>query len=190
HLLLPRPPRMAPVLPVDGGPQHHRAGRRRPVRVRWAVHVGADRPHHPGRSVPRRTDPTLGGRARRVRRPGRPRPPPPRHRPLPRRPHPRGDRPGPLGRPPPAPAGLHLGPTVDVDLVGNGATLRWKRPDGTEGTAVATLPEALAWRVVRGATDPIEGWYSPGFGHKLPATTLVGSGKLSSAELRTELQFN
>jgi len=85
---------------------------------------------------------------------------------------------------------FHLGPTVDVDLVGNGATLRWKRPDGTEGTAVATLPEALAWRVVRGATDPIEGWYSPGFGHKLPATTLVGSGKLSSAELRTELQFN
>jgi len=64
-----------------------------------------------------------------------------------------------------------LGPQVEVDLVGAMATLSWPG-----GSAIFGLDPALTWRVHRGDTDPVDGWYSPGFGRKVPAPILVGDG--------------
>ncbi|TDT42174.1 heparinase II/III-like protein [Streptomyces sp. BK208] len=70
---------------------------------------------------------------------------------------------------------FHLGPAITADLAGSRAVLTWSR-DGEERSAVLDLPGELSWRAHRGETDPPLGWYSPGFGRKEPATTLVGSG--------------
>ncbi|MFB6890008.1 alginate lyase family protein [Kitasatospora sp. NPDC056327] len=70
---------------------------------------------------------------------------------------------------------FHLGPAVTADLTGNRAVLSWTR-DGEARSAVLDLPEQLSWRAHRGENDPPLGWYSPGFGRKEPATTLVGTG--------------
>jgi hypothetical protein len=84
---------------------------------------------------------------------------------------------------------LHLGPEVDVRLVGGTAELCWPGDAGDE-KAVLHLPEQLRWTAHRGETDPVLGWYSPRFGERVPATTLVGSGALEhSLELRTTLDF-
>ncbi|WP_432137036.1 alginate lyase family protein [Streptomyces sp. bgisy154] len=70
---------------------------------------------------------------------------------------------------------FHLGPAITADLVGDRAVLTWTR-DGEDRSAVLDLPGQLRWRAHRGETDPPLGWYSPGFGRKEPATTLVGTG--------------
>lgn len=70
---------------------------------------------------------------------------------------------------------FHLGPAIAADLVGNRAVLTWTR-DGEDRSAVLDLPGQLSWRAHRGETDPPLGWYSPGFGRKEPATTLIGTG--------------
>ncbi|MEU9642378.1 alginate lyase family protein [Streptomyces sp. NPDC048188] len=75
---------------------------------------------------------------------------------------------------------FHLGPAITADLAGSRAVLTWSR-DGEERTAVLDLPGELSWRAHRGETDPPLGWYSPGFGRKEPATTLVGSGFTDTA---------
>lgn len=71
---------------------------------------------------------------------------------------------------------FHLGPQVLVRLDGACAELVW---DDVEGPAGATLhlADTLAWSAVRGATDPVLGWYSSRFGEKEPSTTLVGQGQ-------------
>ncbi|MFJ2742913.1 alginate lyase family protein [Streptomyces sp. NPDC087440] len=70
---------------------------------------------------------------------------------------------------------FHLGPEVTADLTGGQARLRWTR-DGEDRSAVLDLPQSLEWRAHRGESAPPLGWYSPGFGRKEPATTLVGTG--------------
>jgi hypothetical protein len=70
---------------------------------------------------------------------------------------------------------FHLGPAFSADLAGSRAVLTWAR-DGEDRSAVLDLPGELSWRAHRGETDPPLGWYSPGFGRKDPATTLVGTG--------------
>jgi hypothetical protein len=67
----------------------------------------------------------------------------------------------------------HLGPEVTVALDGSSGRLEWPT-----GTAVLELPAGLAWTTHRGGDDPLLGWYSPRFGHKVPITTLVGAGVL------------
>ncbi|MBW1595666.1 alginate lyase family protein [Streptomyces sp. JJ38] len=85
---------------------------------------------------------------------------------------------------------FHLGPAVAVDLAGNRARLSWTR-DGADRSATLDLPGQLTWRAHRGESDPPLGWYSPGFGRKEPATTLVGSGSVDGAdELTTVLGFH
>jgi hypothetical protein len=42
---------------------------------------------------------------------------------------------------------------------------------------VLALPPGLTWTAHRGEEDPPLGWYSPDFGRREPATTLVGSGR-------------
>ena len=66
----------------------------------------------------------------------------------------------------------HLGPDVDARLAGHVAHLTWPG-----GSAVLTLPEELAWTAHSGETDPVLGWYSPSFGRRVPATTLLGTGR-------------
>ncbi|GGX15511.1 hypothetical protein GCM10010297_41190 [Streptomyces malachitofuscus] len=84
---------------------------------------------------------------------------------------------------------FHLGPAIASDLEGNRAALTWTR-DGEERSAVLELPGRLSWRAHRGETGPPLGWYSPGFGRKEPATTLVGTGFTGGAEeLTTVLGF-
>jgi hypothetical protein len=67
----------------------------------------------------------------------------------------------------------HLGPDVNAALDGNTGRLQWPT-----GSAVVELPAGLSWSAHRGGDDPLLGWYSPRFGHKVPITTLVGSGAL------------
>jgi hypothetical protein len=69
----------------------------------------------------------------------------------------------------------HLGPDVTVVLDGDGAELSWTSADGL-ATARLGLPGELAWTTHRGESQPVLGWYSPGFGEREPSTTLVGTG--------------
>ncbi|MFE2439589.1 heparinase II/III-family protein, partial [Streptomyces sp. NPDC059409] len=84
---------------------------------------------------------------------------------------------------------FHLGPAVSAVLEDHRAVLTWRR-DGEERGAVLDLPGELSWRAHRGETDPPLGWYSPGFGRKEPATTLIGTGFTDAArEFTTVLGF-
>ena len=80
---------------------------------------------------------------------------------------------------------FHLGPAVDAELDAPSVRLHWPGH-----SARMRLPGGLAWRAHRGDTDPPLGWYSPGFGHRVPAWTLVGRGLLPPAtRLRTVIHF-
>ena len=106
---------------------------------------------------------------------------------------------------------LHLGPRIGVELTGSLAHLSWTAPDPdtsgntentgntkntgntentTEHTAVLELPAQLSWAAHRGQTDPPLGWYSAGFGHREPASTLLGSGRTGTGVLTTVLRFH
>ncbi|MFC7360846.1 alginate lyase family protein [Nocardioides astragali] len=88
---------------------------------------------------------------------------------------------------------FHLGPEVEATLSSDAsaalARLRW-RGRASDVEAVLRLPPELAWTAHRGGTDPVLGWYSPRFGHKVPTTTLLGRGVIATTvELRTTLVF-
>lgn len=84
---------------------------------------------------------------------------------------------------------FHLGPDVDAELDGSHAELSWLTA-ATPGTARMELPAALRWSLHRGGTDPILGWYSPSFGRRVPAWTLLGSGRCGpGTALTTRLDF-
>jgi hypothetical protein len=74
---------------------------------------------------------------------------------------------------------FHLGPDVDCHLEGTAARLHWP---GQAAEATFELDPALAWSVHRGEDDPPAGWYSPGFGQKVPASTLVGTGEVGTGQ--------
>jgi hypothetical protein len=80
---------------------------------------------------------------------------------------------------------FHLGPEVHAELAGSSAALSWPT-----GQARLELPQALEWRLYRGETDPVLGWYSAGLGRRVPAFTLVGRG-LSGPDrpFSTRLEF-
>ena len=79
-----------------------------------------------------------------------------------------------------------LGPQVEVDLEGPVAHLRWPG-----GAARLSLDPSLAWRVGRGDTDPVDGWFSAGFGRRTPASVLVGTGRVGrGGSLRCALTFD
>jgi hypothetical protein len=85
---------------------------------------------------------------------------------------------------------FHLGPDVKCDLSDGVARLIWQGGSG-QCAASLTLPAELAWSSVRGQSNPPIGWYSPGFGEKVPTTTLLGTGRITtSTVLRTELRFD
>jgi hypothetical protein len=82
----------------------------------------------------------------------------------------------------------HLGPDIVVDLDGSRAALSWEiGTDPRQGTLV--LPDELVWTIHRAELDPIEAWYSPRFGTRVPATSLIGRGMAtSSTHLVTQLE--
>jgi hypothetical protein len=86
---------------------------------------------------------------------------------------------------------FHLGPEIDVELEADLARLSWTGPAGP-ATAELTLPADLSWTAHRGETEPILGWYSPSFGVKVAAWTLVGTGEAAPGGSRfiTELDFS
>jgi Heparinase II/III-like protein/Heparinase II/III N-terminus len=83
----------------------------------------------------------------------------------------------------------HLGPDILVELNGAHASLSWAvGPEKRQGTLL--LPSGLAWTSHRADVDPVEGWYSPRFGARVPATSLIGRGMASfSTRLVTELEL-
>ncbi len=84
---------------------------------------------------------------------------------------------------------FHLGPEVEAQLDGAAAVLSWPRA-GVPGAARLALPAGLRWSLHRGETDPILGWYSSGLGRRVPAVTLLGSGRAVLGEaLTARLEF-
>ena len=91
---------------------------------------------------------------------------------------------------PPVRLAFHLGPAVAASLDGCTLTLRWQGQDGSEARATMSLPPSLDWSLIRGATDPVLGWYSPTFGQKVTATDVIGTGSAPvGSPLRTRLAF-
>ncbi|MPZ79814.1 MAG: heparinase [Actinophytocola sp.] len=80
----------------------------------------------------------------------------------------------------------HLGPAIEVELDGTTARLTWPGH-----TAELHLPAGLDWSAHRGETNPPLGWYSPGFGRREPAWTVLGSGRVRGGDtLLTLLRFD
>ncbi|WP_116111663.1 alginate lyase family protein [Amycolatopsis ruanii] len=93
------------------------------------------------------------------------------------------------GRHHPARLAFHLGPRVSAELTGHAAVLTWTS-GGREQAAVLDLPAGLTWTAHHGQTAPPLGWYSPGYGRREPATTLIGSGLAGrGGALTTLLRF-
>jgi hypothetical protein len=74
-----------------------------------------------------------------------------------------------------------LGPGVLVELDGTRTQLSWRAGRDRRHQGTLELPEGLTWTSHTAQTDPILGWYSPRFGHRVPATALVGRGMGSSS---------
>jgi len=61
---------------------------------------------------------------------------------------------------------------------------------GSPGSARLELPPGLRWSLHRGETEPILGWYAPGFGRRVPAWTLLGRGRcVPGTPLTSRLEF-
>jgi hypothetical protein len=84
---------------------------------------------------------------------------------------------------------FHLGPEISCGLEGHRALLSWTTREGRR-TASLVLPASLSWSYLQGDPDAPAGWYSPGFGVRMPAPTLVGAGRLGGGHhLVTTLQL-
>jgi hypothetical protein len=76
-----------------------------------------------------------------------------------------------------------------VELDGAHATLSWRVGPATRRGAIA-LPSAFTWTSHRGEDDPVAGWYSPRFGTRVPATSLIGRGNATSTtSIVTEVEL-
>jgi hypothetical protein len=57
--------------------------------------------------------------------------------------------------------------------------------------ATLTLPPELRWTAHRGEEESALGWYSPGFGRRVPTTSLIGTGELGpEGRLESTLSFD
>jgi hypothetical protein len=89
---------------------------------------------------------------------------------------------------------FHLGPEVHAELGVSSAVLNWPASvtpaSVTPGSARLELPAELRWSLHRGESAPILGWYSHGLGRRIPAFTLLGSGRaVPGKPLTTRLAF-
>jgi hypothetical protein len=86
---------------------------------------------------------------------------------------------------------FHLGPDIEATLDGAVVRMGWSGCDGRRGTAELRLCGEIAWTCVRGATQPVMGWYSSGFGRKQPASSIVGQTTCHGGlELETSLHLD
>ncbi len=86
---------------------------------------------------------------------------------------------------------FHLGPDVKAELHGTQLSLTWKDDAGELFQAAMSLPANLGWTLFHGSDYPVLGWYSPGFGRKVPATDIIGVGVLGGpTTLHTQLDFS
>ena len=86
---------------------------------------------------------------------------------------------------------FHLGPDVEASLAEGAVELSWLNGTSTR-SATLSLPDGPSWSLSRGGSDPILGWYSPRFGKKQPAWTVIGEGtcgRTGSDTYTTVLQF-
>jgi Heparinase II/III-like protein/Heparinase II/III N-terminus len=83
----------------------------------------------------------------------------------------------------------HLGPDVVAELDGTRAILQWAHGQAS-GAALLELPKSLSWRLHKGETNPILGWYSSGLSVRVPVFTLLGRGRSTPGEpFSTQLEF-
>jgi Heparinase II/III-like protein/Heparinase II/III N-terminus len=95
-----------------------------------------------------------------------------------------------VAEPVPVRLSWHLGPDVRVDLDGATARLTWSHGSSAR-EATLTLPPELRWTAHRGEEEPPLGWYSPGFGQRVPTTSLIGTGELGpEGRLESTLAFD
>ena len=178
HLLLPRRAGVAGVVPLDGGPQHCRGRRCEPVRVRRSLPVDDPGQDADGDVRGRRAaGADLERRARRLPAAEHSDGPPPFGDAGLARTHPDGRRHAST-----LPQRFRcacrgtLAPTSRSTSMETQASLSW--PVGPSSRrAKLVLPEVLAWTSHRAEVDPVEGWYSPRFGRRIAATSLVGRGR-------------
>ncbi len=86
---------------------------------------------------------------------------------------------------------FHLGPAIRATISGGTVELKWTNPAGQDGLATIQLPSLGTWRLARGETKPMLGWYSPRFGEKQPSVTVVGEGACAGrAHFRTHVEFH
>ena len=80
---------------------------------------------------------------------------------------------------------FHLGPEVEARFDRTTAVLTYPG-----GESTLRLPPELDWAAHRGSVSPPLGWYSPGFGRRLPSLSLIGTGWLGGGRptVRTELR--
>jgi Heparinase II/III-like protein/Heparinase II/III N-terminus len=84
---------------------------------------------------------------------------------------------------------FHLGPEVQVQLNESCAVLSWPAASGPVAARLELAP-GLRWTLHRGEIDPILGWYAPGLGRRVPAFSLLGSGRSApDAPLATRLEI-
>jgi hypothetical protein len=84
---------------------------------------------------------------------------------------------------------FHLGPEVQVQLNEGCAILSWPAVSGPVAARLELAP-GLRWTLHLGEIDPILGWYAPGLGRRVPAFSLLGSGRSApDAPLATRLEF-
>jgi hypothetical protein len=84
---------------------------------------------------------------------------------------------------------FHLGPEVQVQLNECCAALSWPAASAPVAARLELAP-GLRWTLHRGEIDPILGWYAPGLGRRVPAFSLLGSGRSApGTPLATRLEF-
>lgn len=70
---------------------------------------------------------------------------------------------------------FHVAPGVSLESTEQG----WLAKKGSERLLLMTLGSELEFRVVTGEKSPIQGWYSADYGHRQPASVLVGEGEIT-----------
>lgn len=74
----------------------------------------------------------------------------------------------------------HFHPLVSIEK--NSEVFYSAQMDGKTEKLEIRLSEELDWVVLKGQTAPsIEGWYSEGYDHKVPANVLIGTAQVSSS---------
>lgn len=87
----------------------------------------------------------------------------------------------------PASLSWHLGAQVEADLEADGTVVLKTAAGGFCAAIRLHCPAGTSWGIVRGKTDPIQGWLSPQRDVRAPATVLTASSHVEPAVFVTEI---